>query len=68
MTIGSKEAFKTENDPFFPSITVCPYADKQTMGPLMLVDPMSKSDNGYNFTYAIKNISVKPVVHQAATK
>ena len=68
MTTGRKEALEIKDDLLFPAITVCPFADKQTMGSVMLVDPMSESDKGYNFTHAIENLSVKPVVHNAFYK
>ena len=67
MTIGRKEALEIK-DAQFPAITVCPFADKQTMGSIVLVDPMSDSDNGYNFTHAIESLSVKPIVRNAFFK
>lgn len=67
MTIGRKEALEIK-DAQFPAITVCPFADKQSMNPIVLVDPMSESDMGHNFTHAIESLSVKPVVHNAFYK
>ena len=59
MALGSKDALEVPEDDFFPSITVCPFADKLTMPSVMLVDP------SYTFTHAIENLSVKPIVYNA---
>ena len=57
--IGSKDALELPKHDFFPSVTICPFADKLTMGSVMLVNP------NYTFTQAIEELSVKPVVYNS---